>query len=479
MSPWEAAAAAAREAFLEDLANVGFNVRSSERAEGDVEHHGRLVPVDIHIPPGFPYQPPKVRPIDGTGGLSWHAELDGTLCLWAAEECGSLPWQTARQVVERVQHWLDHDARGWIDDTPDLDLERYWPSTEGLVLHPDLDPLIGKVARLTRIGSVWTVKPGAPPEGGKQLGCLILDVGELAAPLRAEEQVLDEVAAIRPALEKRVGSRDMPLVMIRYWRDGSAGVLTLRATSTKPLTLASIATAHHGDATLQLRAGVDRGLLSVKAVAVIGLGAIGSQVAGLLARAGVGTLTLVDHDIVRPGNLIRHTATPADVGHPKPDVVQRQIRTGPSTTNVNIQREAVVTLEAATELLNKHDLVIDATANQAATRLLLDGARLLDRPVVSVCLVREGQVARVDRAPLRPGEDHRPAAPETAVATLMFEGGCGNPISPAPMWAATAAAARAVGACVDALTGRNEYPPTVLDVLVAGDGSCGPVGESG
>ena len=44
------------------------------------------------------------------------------------------------------------------------------------------------------------------------------------------------------------------------------------------------------------------------------------------------------------------------------------------------------------------------------------------------------------------------------------------------MWAATSAAAHAVGMCVDLLTGRNEYPPTLLDVLVAGDGACGDVG---
>ena len=41
-------------------------------------------------------------------------------------------------------------------------------------------------------------------------------------------------------------------------------------------------------------------------------------------------------------------------------------------------------------------MVIDATANGVATRLLLDAGEALKRPVVSVCLVRNGQVARVE-----------------------------------------------------------------------------------
>lgn len=131
MNPWETAAAAALDAFLEDLAQAGFAVRSSEKAEGDIDNHGRPVPVDITIPAGFPYEPPKVRPIDGTGGLSWHANLDGSLCLWALAETGSLPWRTANQVVQRVREWLDRDADGWKGDTPDLDLERYWPAKSG------------------------------------------------------------------------------------------------------------------------------------------------------------------------------------------------------------------------------------------------------------------------------------------------------------------------------------------------------------
>ena len=53
-------------------------------------------------------------------------------------------------------------------------------------------------------------------------------------------------------------------------------------------------------------------------VAIIGIGALGSVAAELLARAGVGTLTIVDRDIVELSNLQRQTLfTEKDVGRSK------------------------------------------------------------------------------------------------------------------------------------------------------------------
>ena len=44
-------------------------------------------------------------------------------------------------------------------------------------------------------------------------------------------------------------------------------------------------------------------------MAVFGCGAIGSNVACRLAEAGTGMLRLVDADIMRPGNIVRHAAS--------------------------------------------------------------------------------------------------------------------------------------------------------------------------
>jgi tRNA A37 threonylcarbamoyladenosine dehydratase len=59
---------------------------------------------------------------------------------------------------------------------------------------------------------------------------------------------------------------------------------------------------------LALRAGPDRNTLAGKRVVVFGVGAIGSHAALTVAKAGTGTMTLVDADVLRPGDVVRHAA---------------------------------------------------------------------------------------------------------------------------------------------------------------------------
>src|ERR1700691_880865 len=63
-------------------------------------------------------------------------------------------------------------------------------------------------------------------------------------------------------------------------------------------------------------------------VAAVGVGATGAAAASLLARAGVGTLTLIDRDFVEESNLQRQVLfDEADVAasRPKADAARRQI----------------------------------------------------------------------------------------------------------------------------------------------------------
>lgn len=110
-------------------------------------------------------------------------------------------------------------------------------------------------------------------------------------------------------------------------------------------------------------------------VLVVGLGALGSVAAELLARAGVGKLIVVDRDLVDASNLQRQTLyTHADVGLAKVDAAQRRLR------HVNPE----VVLEAhgvdadgrfLLEQLGVADVALDATDN-AFTRYLLNEAAI-------------------------------------------------------------------------------------------------------
>ncbi|MEO0478717.1 MAG: ThiF family adenylyltransferase [Planctomycetota bacterium] len=72
--------------------------------------------------------------------------------------------------------------------------------------------------------------------------------------------------------------------------------------------------------------GWDQSRLREAAVVVVGLGAIGSEVAQNLAKLGVGRLLLCDHDVIEPSNLSRISyAAPGTVGRHKAEVAAEEL----------------------------------------------------------------------------------------------------------------------------------------------------------
>ncbi len=110
--------------------------------------------------------------------------------------------------------------------------------------------------------------------------------------------------------------------------------------------------------------------------AIIGIGATGAAVAGLLARAGVGCLTLIDRDFVEPSNLQRQILfDEADAAEslPKAEAARRQIARFNSEIEV---RAHVADLTPANihTLLDGSALLLDATDNFETRYLLNDYA---------------------------------------------------------------------------------------------------------
>jgi len=81
--------------------------------------------------------------------------------------------------------------------------------------------------------------------------------------------------------------------------------------------------------------------LSAATVGVAGLGGLGSVVAVILARAGIGRLVLVDHDVVEAGNLDRQHYFIDQVGLPKVDALQATIRRISTQVQVVIHRASL------------------------------------------------------------------------------------------------------------------------------------------
>ena len=109
-------------------------------------------------------------------------------------------------------------------------------------------------------------------------------------------------------------------------------------------------------------------------VAIVGVGATGAAAASLLARAGVGSLTLIDRDFVEESNLQRQVLfdeTDAREALPKAEAARRKI----AAFNSEIElRAEVADLVPANihELLQEAQIVLDATDNFETRYLLND-----------------------------------------------------------------------------------------------------------
>jgi adenylyltransferase/sulfurtransferase len=107
-------------------------------------------------------------------------------------------------------------------------------------------------------------------------------------------------------------------------------------------------------------------------ILVAGCGALGTNIAELLTRAGVGRITLVDHDRVELSNLQRQAMmTEADLGQPKARAVAEALVAINPESQVNYE---VVRIEPHNmeRLIEGHHLVLDGLDNLASRYLLND-----------------------------------------------------------------------------------------------------------
>ncbi len=122
--------------------------------------------------------------------------------------------------------------------------------------------------------------------------------------------------------------------------------------------------------------------LAAAHVAIVGCGATGSALAGLLARAGVGTLRIIDRDYVEPSNLQRQTLfdeQDASESLPKAIAAARKIAAFNSQIVVEPKVEDLVpaNIEASLEGMQ---LILDGTDNFETRYLINDYAVDRSRP---------------------------------------------------------------------------------------------------
>ncbi len=134
--------------------------------------------------------------------------------------------------------------------------------------------------------------------------------------------------------------------------------------------------------------------LKASKVLVVGSGGLGSPLLLYLAAAGVGTLGIVDFDVVDDSNLHRQVLFGIeDVGKPKVDAAKRRLE----SLNPYIQIKTYntrITSSNILEILSEYDVVADGTDNFPTRYLVNDAAVLTGKTNVYASIFQfEGQVA--------------------------------------------------------------------------------------
>ena len=134
--------------------------------------------------------------------------------------------------------------------------------------------------------------------------------------------------------------------------------------------------------------------LKAARVLCVGTGGLGSPLALYLAAAGVGTLGLVDFDVVDASNLQRQIIhSTADIGRKKLDSAEEKLKALNPDLNVE-KHDTLLSSANALDILKDYDVVADGTDNFPTRYLVNDACVLLGKPNAYGSIFRfEGQAS--------------------------------------------------------------------------------------
>lgn len=119
-------------------------------------------------------------------------------------------------------------------------------------------------------------------------------------------------------------------------------------------------------------------------VAVFGVGGVGGFVVEALARSGVGTLDLIDDDVVAPSNLNRQIiATMSTIGRPKVEAARDRVLDINPDCRVNIYKTFYLPETAGEFEFREYDYVVDAIDTVTGKLMLAEQAVKAGIPIIS------------------------------------------------------------------------------------------------
>lgn len=479
---------AALDAFRSELVAAGFEPRpGTNRWEGPLPEalspltEAKTMRLCLHD--GFPYRYPTIY-VDGIARE--HAVTDGEVCLFQPGEGAIGSWITFSALKERIAAWAEAAQAGLRDVDKLLDANLFYrPKMSGLAT-VELDTIAVPDAGAEAKGKLWgrwkgsgllrlsTTKFEEDAIPGRWYYCPKLPDSGPPRDLESLIAALSKGQAVNFARRlDEVGPEHSRVILFVWEHYGQRTAIALQASQEpeQDLKLRAIENiAFEDESILSLRAGPDRDVLEGKRVAVFGCGAIGSNLACRLAEAGTGTLRLVDADIMRPGNIVRHAAS-FRAGLSKVRATAFEIEASAPWTEVDEVLAAPWGPQRIGELISDVDLVVETTGSTAFAGLLSVVTSTAEKPMITAALYRSGFVARVRRQV--PGRDtaisertdpeRYPLIPK-GEEPFSVETGCSALVNNASPVAVAAVAASCAEVAIDALAGRFAFAEELIDV---------------
>ena len=134
--------------------------------------------------------------------------------------------------------------------------------------------------------------------------------------------------------------------------------------------------------------------LSKAKVLVVGAGGLGCPILQYIAAAGVGTIGIIDFDVVEVSNLQRQILFGStSLGHNKATAAKKRLSDLNNSITINAYPEKL-TFQNAMDLFNQYDIIVDGTDNFETRYLINDACVLTDKPLVFGAIYKfQGQVS--------------------------------------------------------------------------------------
>lgn len=129
-------------------------------------------------------------------------------------------------------------------------------------------------------------------------------------------------------------------------------------------------------------------------VLVVGAGGLGSPVLQYLTAAGVGTIGILDYDIVDETNLQRQILYDTDdIGKPKAEIAKKKLLLKNPYINFNVHK-LKINKNNALDIIKDYDVIIDGSDNFPTRYLINDACVILNKPLIFGAVIKfEGQLS--------------------------------------------------------------------------------------